>query len=196
MSCVDTDIELAMEALKNLTDMASAHRKEHGFLNYFATMVSSTSVDDHIKSIPFILFMMIDLQGMSPVQKHAELVFAEGYLFKAMLSLITDKNLMAFVREGMHIREAYNTINQLFKFIRHLIKDCPEEEIDILLDENGVDYHFLSGVLNGMGIFNMIFSMLPSRLLSVFEIIGFSGDRDFALTCLGKSIHAFHGFIA
>lgn len=32
-----------------------------------------------------------------------------------------------------------------------------------------------------IGCFNLILSLMPSKILKIFELIGFSGDRDFAI---------------
>lgn len=40
---------------------------------------------------------------------HAELCYAELLCFKAMLTIIQDESLMAFVKAGLKIRSSYNT---------------------------------------------------------------------------------------
>lgn len=44
-------------------------------------------------------------------------------------------------------------------------------------DDKTLDQDFRSGVLLGVGVSNMILSLMPSRLLSIVELFGFKGDR-------------------
>lgn len=51
--------------------------------------------------------------------------------------------------------------------------------LDSSLDEN-----FRSGVELGAGLISLILSLLPSTVLKVVEVFGFSGDREYALRTL------------
>lgn len=46
--------------------------------------------------------------------------------------------------------------------------------------------HFESGVLMGIGTFNLMISMLPSRVIRLLEFIGFSGNKQLGLQDLNK----------
>lgn len=122
---------------------------------------------------------------MTRVQKHAEMVYAEAYLIKALLFLLTDPNMVGFVREGLAIRQAYSTYKQCYKYLLSVMKEAggPNSPRKAFEDA-GVDEHFIQGIYQGMGAFNLILSTLPARLLRIFEMIGFSGERGFGLKAL------------
>ncbi|RKO86983.1 outer membrane protein Iml2/Tetratricopeptide repeat protein 39, partial [Blyttiomyces helicus] len=165
------DVDAAMDALKAATDMASACRKEQGFVAGLASMVTGAGRGGRDGS---------NLKNMTSLQRHAELAYAEAYLLKAVLSLVTDTNMVAFVREGLNIRSAYAIYKGCYKFLEKTFEDEGSEG----LERGGIDEHFVSGVLLGQGGFNLVLSMMPPRVLRLFEMIGFSGDREFALTRL------------
>ncbi len=76
----------------------------------------------------------------SRVQRHSELVYAEAQLLKAMLTLITDTNLVAFVREGFTMRASYTTLKACNKFVERIW----DEEGNAGYKKFGVDEHFIS----------------------------------------------------
>jgi hypothetical protein len=53
--------------------------------------------------------------------------------------------------------------------------------------ERGVDVHWLSGVQLGVGLFNLIISLLPPRILSLAKFVGYSGNRRFGLALIEES---------
>ncbi|KAJ1953911.1 hypothetical protein EC988_002724, partial [Linderina pennispora] len=113
------------------------------------------------------------LRGMTPLQRHAELVHAEAYLLRAMLNIGTSGGAMAFLKEGWHVKSAYATYRDCYSYIQ------AEYAVG-----NMVDDHFVSGTYLGMGVFNLILSMLPARLLRFVEFVGFSADRKLGLELL------------
>ncbi|KAK6009605.1 hypothetical protein OSTOST_25457 [Ostertagia ostertagi] len=54
----------------------------------------------------------------------------------------------------------------------------------------GRDYrvreHFEAGVLMGLGTFNLMLSTLPSKVLRLLEVVGFSGDRIIGMRSLHR----------
>jgi hypothetical protein len=68
----------------------------------------------------------------------------------------------------------------MYRFLRKVYKEDGEDGFK----KYNIDEHFVSGVLFGNGAFNMILSMMPSKLLKLFEFIGFSGNRQFSMSCL------------
>uniref|UniRef100_A0A8C9UAF7 Tetratricopeptide repeat domain 39A n=1 Tax=Scleropages formosus TaxID=113540 RepID=A0A8C9UAF7_SCLFO len=57
--------------------------------------------------------------------------------------------------------------------------------------------HFEAGVKLGVGSFNLMLSMLPTRILRLLEFVGFSGNKEFGLQQLeeGSSTHTFRAFL-
>ncbi|KAJ3272350.1 hypothetical protein HDV01_005784 [Terramyces sp. JEL0728] len=164
------DIDKAMQLCKNTMEVSSALRKEQSMMSSFSGMIfggAQKSKINHLKS-------------MNKTQRHAEITYAESYLLKAVLSIVTDSNLVTFLKEGLAIKQAFGVFKSCYKFLVNIIK----EEGEAGLVKNGIDNHFITSVYFGVGNFNLILSMLPARLLRVFEFIGFGGNRDLGLKCL------------
>jgi hypothetical protein len=49
-----------------------------------------------------------------------------------------------------------------------------------------LDAHFRSGVCLGVGTSHLMMSLMPSRLQTLVELLGYHGDRDYALELLCK----------
>ncbi|KAJ3035393.1 hypothetical protein HK097_004222, partial [Rhizophlyctis rosea] len=176
MTFEPADIQQASDALNVTVEMASAWRKkEAGMVASVVGLVWSSGSSDKSKRPDPTGF-----RSMNNLQRHAELVYAEAYLMKAMISLLTDTNMVAFVREGMNIRSAYNIYKNCYKFLETELEEVGPDGLRSI----GVDEHFVSGALMGIGAFNMALGMVPSRVLRVFEMIGFGGDRTFGLSRL------------
>ncbi|KAI8825790.1 outer membrane protein Iml2/Tetratricopeptide repeat protein 39, partial [Fimicolochytrium jonesii] len=163
-----SDVRKATESLRNAVEIAAIYKKETSLVSSFTSMMTRSKEGSHIKH-------------MTKLQRHAELVHAEAHLAKSMLSLITDSNIIAFVREGLNIRAAYNSYKNCYKFLQ---RTYDEEGGAQGLAKAGIDEHFVSGILLGIGAFNLSLSMMPAKVLRLFELIGFSGDRDFGLSRL------------
>ncbi|XP_018578761.1 tetratricopeptide repeat protein 39B [Anoplophora glabripennis] len=98
-------------------------------------------------------------------EAHAELCYAECLLLKAMLTFMEDETLSSFIKAGIKIRSCYNSY-----------KNC--QQILIRRNwENDNKVHFESGVKMGIGTFNLMISLLPSRVIKLLEFIGFSGNK-------------------
>ena len=55
------------------------------------------------------------------------------------------------------------------------------------LSDPSIDIHFRSGVYLGVGICNMILSLMPGKLMTIVELFGYKGDRKVALESLMKA---------
>jgi hypothetical protein len=109
------------------------------------------------------------------------LIYAESYLLKALLCIIHDESFVAFLREGLHVRSSYNTYKALEKFLNHVRQEAMNGQ-DI--SEYELDDHFTSGIALGIGLFNIVVSLLPSAIIKVAQIIGFSSNRSYGLETL------------
>lgn len=109
------------------------------------------------------------------------MVYAESYLLKALLCIIHDESFVSFLREGLHVRSSYNTYKTLQKYLIHVREQA-------LLGKDvsscGVDDHFTSGVSLGVGLFNIMISLLPTSVMKVVEFIGFTSDRAYGMEIL------------
>ncbi|KAJ1811373.1 hypothetical protein LPJ56_005819, partial [Coemansia sp. RSA 2599] len=113
------------------------------------------------------------LKSMTPTQRHAELVHAEAYLLRAMLNVAMGDGVLSVLKEGWHVRSSYATYRNCYAFIQ-----------DAHANGETVDDHFVSGTYLGIGVFNLVLSMLPARLLRFVELVGFSADRKLGLELL------------
>lgn len=110
---------------------------------------------------------------------HAELINAESLLLTALISFLADQSILCFVKGAFRIRSCYQRY-----------KEC------IYILENKTNWssleakkHFESGVRMGHGIFNLLMSYLPRRILRLLEYVGFSGNRTIGVDELDISIN-------
>lgn len=108
-----------------------------------------------------------DYSKMTDKEAHAELCYAEMLLLKSILTFVEDETLKNLLVGGMKIRSCY----QSYRVCEGILKnrknwDSPESRL-----------HFQSGVLMGIGTFNLMISLLPQRVIKLLEFIGFSGNK-------------------
>uniref|UniRef100_A0A8D3C1B0 Tetratricopeptide repeat domain 39A n=1 Tax=Scophthalmus maximus TaxID=52904 RepID=A0A8D3C1B0_SCOMX len=101
---------------------------------------------------------------------HAEVCYAECLLQRAALTFLQDENM---IKSELH--------NVLSAGYTHG-------------DNHG---HFEGGVKLGVGAFNLMISMLPTRTLKLLEFVGFSGNKEFGLQQLleGSAESTFRSFL-
>ncbi|GAA5855097.1 hypothetical protein JCM8547_002378 [Rhodosporidiobolus lusitaniae] len=162
------DLEAAIQCCREATHIANLLRKKnHGlFERANALAKGSTSVGS--------------IQVMNVVERHAELVYAECTLLKAVLGIIYSGDFLAFLKEALNMRSAYAIYRTLAKFVEQA------DEASGGFDSS-IDQDFRSGVLLGNGMISLILSLLPSSVLTVMSVFGFTGDRDQALSTLMKA---------
>jgi hypothetical protein len=83
------------------------------------------------------------------------------------------------------MRTAFNTYRQLGKFLEE--SDAEARAAGSGLEDSSIDSHFRSGVYLGVGLSNLVLSMMPSRLLALIELFGYRGDRQIGLQMLYKA---------
>ncbi|XP_067928838.1 tetratricopeptide repeat protein 39B-like [Watersipora subatra] len=147
------DIDAAIVSTKKSINLASSLRKKHSMMQ-------------SLKQIS----QKIDYSLYTDVEVHAELVFAECLLLRAMLSFVQDENLMSFIKGALKIKTCYQSYKECQKMV-----ECRNKS-------NLIGYeHFVSGVRMGIGTFNLMISQLPNRVLKLLEFVGFSGNRGVGL---------------
>uniref|UniRef100_UPI00358ED26D tetratricopeptide repeat protein 39B-like isoform X2 n=1 Tax=Myxine glutinosa TaxID=7769 RepID=UPI00358ED26D len=117
--------------------------------------------------------------GFTEEEMHAELCYAECLLQRAALTFIQDENLISFIKGGMKIRSSY----QIYKSCQNILQQSSVPQGKHFL-------HFQGGVSLGIGAFNLMLSMLPSRVLRLLEFVGFSGNKEYGLQELHKGASA------
>lgn len=148
-------IERASSSLKLSIQLCNYYRKKNTFSESLGKMVKKPNYDSY-----------------TPEELHAELCFAESLLLKALLTFIEDETLVSFIRAGLKIRSCYNSYKECNTILnsRSWGDDEPHK------------IHFESGVRIGIGLFNLMISLLPGRVIKLLEFIGFSGSKEKGLS--------------
>uniref|UniRef100_A0AAY4CI00 Tetratricopeptide repeat domain 39A n=1 Tax=Denticeps clupeoides TaxID=299321 RepID=A0AAY4CI00_9TELE len=117
---------------------------------------------------------------------HAEVCYAECLLQRAALTFLQDENMISFIKGGIKVRNSYQTYKELHAILK--------SSGYVQGDNHG---HFEGGVKLGVGAFNLMLSLLPTRILRLLEFVGFSGNKEFGLQLLqeGSAEHTFRSFL-
>ncbi|XP_075888352.1 tetratricopeptide repeat protein 39B-like [Nelusetta ayraudi] len=149
------DMDAAMTSLGEALQTCQRFRKKTGIMETLSSLWYRQPVDNTTEE-----------------EMHAELCYAEVLLQKAALTFL-DESIIGFIKGGMKIRNSY----QIFK-------DCQalENVTKITEKQKNTHAHFRGGISMGIGSFNLMLSLLPSRVLRLMEFLGFSGDREVGLS--------------
>uniref|UniRef100_A0A914RUZ1 Uncharacterized protein n=1 Tax=Parascaris equorum TaxID=6256 RepID=A0A914RUZ1_PAREQ len=99
---------------------------------------------------------------------HAELCYAESLLFCSILTFLHDESLSSFVRGALKIRACYQSYRECGRLLKSEIWGGRDWRIKA---------QFESGTHLGVGTFNLLLSTLPTKILRLLEVVGFSGDK-------------------
>ncbi|KAF8659477.1 hypothetical protein AX16_001844 [Volvariella volvacea WC 439] len=185
MSYADEDLLSALGHAKHGNLIASQHRKKATLFGsrlagFVANTISSTS---NAGIIGFI-------KGMTDVERHAELVYAESLFEKALLGIVYSGDWLAFIKEALNMRSTITIYKHLGLYIEHMDSLAAQSQSSSKdgspVVDTSIDPHFRSGVYLGLGISNIVMSLMPSRLLTIVELFGYKGDRKLGLDLLMK----------
>ncbi|KAF9964424.1 hypothetical protein BGZ70_006473 [Mortierella alpina] len=120
-------------------------------------------------------------KGMTRVQKHAELVYAEATLLRTGLSVFYHMDLWMVLEEAINLRSAFTIIQGLKSFM-----DSVESELRAgkNIDHYQIDEHLVSGVTLSYALYNIIISFLPDVIIKMLQFMGFPSDRDWGMAML------------
>lgn len=163
-------IEKASASLKVSIQLCNYYRRKNTFSESIGKMVRKSNYDVY-----------------TPEEIHAELCYAESVLLKALLSFIEDETLASFIKGGLKIRSCYNSYKECNSILNN--RSWANE-----LDESH-KIHFESGVRIGIGLFNLMISLLPARVIKLLEFIGFSGSKEKGLSELFLCYNLKNGFM-
>ncbi|KAE8300269.1 Tetratricopeptide repeat protein 39B [Larimichthys crocea] len=149
------DMDAAMNSLTESLQTCQRFRKKTGIMETLTNLWNRQPVEN-----------------LTEEEMHAELCYAEVLLQKAALTFL-DESIIGFIKGGMKIRNSY----QIFKDCQALANVTKDIE-----KQKGTHIHFRGGVSMGIGSFNLMLSLLPSRVLRLMEFLGFSGDREMGLS--------------
>ncbi|CAN9510308.1 unnamed protein product [Ophioblennius macclurei] len=165
------DIDTAMESLRESLLTCEKFRKKVGLMESIANFWNGQPTD-----------------ALTEEEMHAELCYAEVLLQKAALTFL-DESIIGFIKGGMRIRNSY----QIYKECQVMINGLDEKK-----KQRRSHPHFTGGVSMGIGSFNLMLSLLPSRVLRLMEFLGFSGDRELGLSELraGAASHSLRSILS
>ncbi|RWS16022.1 tetratricopeptide repeat protein 39B-like protein [Dinothrombium tinctorium] len=106
----------------------------------------------------------------------AELIYAECQIMMGLLTFFSDQSLMSLVRAALRV----NSSNHSFKICETILNERNSWK------SSEIKMQFESGVLNGIGTFNLVVSMLPTKILKLLTFVGFSGDKDLGLAMIKR----------
>ena len=113
-------------------------------------------------------------KNLSDEKAHAILVRGEALVFKTAISVISSgTDIFAIANACLSIRESYKIMEQCEKIGK--MKKWESDRLKIEF-ENGTKF--------GMGVYMLYLSVLPAKILTILEWIGFKGDRDRGLQLL------------
>ncbi|KAL1782784.1 tetratricopeptide repeat protein 39B-like [Sigmodon hispidus] len=125
------------------------------------------------------LSRLVSRQGITSVKEeelHAEVCYAECLILKSAITFIQDDSLLNFLKSGFSFGSSYQ-----------IYKDC-QQVLEFMPDNQSKTYrHLDGGVKFGLGVFNLMFSLVPPRSLKLLNIVGYSGDREVGLALLHDS---------
>ncbi|TNM85862.1 hypothetical protein fugu_008133 [Takifugu bimaculatus] len=149
------DMDAAMTSLRESLQTCQRFRKKSGFMETIASFWYGQPAENSTEE-----------------EMHAELCYAEVLLQKAALTFL-DESLISFIKGGMKIRHSYQ-----------IYKDCQDlsNVVKDLEKQKSTYVHFKGGINMGIGSFNLMLSLLPSRVIRLMEFLGFSGDRELGLS--------------
>uniref|UniRef100_A0AC35UBL3 Tetratricopeptide repeat protein 39B n=1 Tax=Rhabditophanes sp. KR3021 TaxID=114890 RepID=A0AC35UBL3_9BILA len=150
MTCERKDLETAAEACKKSVSIIEKYRAKNVFLNPMSWLSNSN-------------------KNLTDDQIHAELCYAETLLLKAVLAFFTDETFSSFIKGALKV----NTCHSIYRECYKIINTTQWEERDAVVREQ-----FEAGTRMGIGIFNMMISIMPAKILKLLEFCGFYGNKN------------------
>lgn len=167
MTFEPSDMQIAMKSCTHTIAIAKFLRKNPGRLSKFVPTSKK-----------------FDIQKMSFLERHAELVYAESLLFRACLGVIYSGGTIGVVRQALNLRTSFTVLRNLLQMLEAADSRSQLDEVSGRSHDATVDEDLRSGIYFSNGICMMILSLFPSRLLRFIEGAGFSADRRYALELL------------
>ncbi|KAH7911470.1 hypothetical protein BJ138DRAFT_1172533 [Hygrophoropsis aurantiaca] len=176
MSFEDKDLLDAIGHTRHGNTIAGQHRKRQSsfttrLAGYIVPSLSTSGVEW--------------IKEMTPVERHAELVYAESLFEKSLLGVVYSGDWLAFIKEVLNMRTTMNIYRQLSKYLDTV--DAEAEARGEGPEDESIDQDFRSGVYLGVGMSNLILSLMPGKLLALVELFGYKGDRHLGLQALQRA---------
>ncbi|KAI9457359.1 hypothetical protein HD554DRAFT_2142813 [Boletus coccyginus] len=183
MSFEDKDLLSAINHTRRGNSIASVHRRPAPSLagrlaGYIVPGMSNSGTEW--------------IAQMTPVERHAELVYAESLYEKSLLGIVYSGDWLAFIKEVLNMRTTISIYRQLGRYLEaadaaYAAAHANDDTLDGSLEDPSIDIHFRSGVYLGVGLSHLILSLMPGRLLTIVELFGYRGDRKEGLRMLNRA---------
>ncbi|XP_048004957.1 tetratricopeptide repeat protein 39B-like [Leguminivora glycinivorella] len=147
-------INRALAALKVCISICNQHRRNFSLVESIGTMIRKPN-----------------LSSYTDLEAHAELCYAEALLLQAMMTIMEGEDLTGLIKGTIKVKNCYNSY-----------KDCGKILARKQWESETSRIHFHSGVRLGTATFNVMISLLPPRIISLLEFVGFSGNKSYGLT--------------
>uniref|UniRef100_A0A8C9BEM5 Tetratricopeptide repeat protein 39B n=1 Tax=Phocoena sinus TaxID=42100 RepID=A0A8C9BEM5_PHOSS len=108
---------------------------------------------------------LVNKQGINAIKEeelHAEVCYAECLILKSTVTFIQDDSVLRFLKSGINVGLSC----QIYK------------------DSASIKF--------GLGVFNLILSLVPPKTLKLLNVVGYSGNREVDLTLLHDSASESH----
>ncbi|XP_058524028.1 tetratricopeptide repeat protein 39B-like [Ochotona princeps] len=157
------DIQIGMSAAKEAVKTCNSFRKKPRIM---------------------ALSRLVSRQGVKAVKEeelHAEVCYAECLILKSTIMFIQDDGMLNFLKSGINVGSSYQ-----------IYKDCQQVLMHIPNSQSKAHRHLVGGVKFGLGVFNLMLSLVPPRTLKLLNIVGYTGDREVGLALLNESASETH----
>ncbi|KAG6843937.1 hypothetical protein H0H87_011585 [Tephrocybe sp. NHM501043] len=126
---------------------------------------------------------------MTPVERHAELLYAESLFLKALLGIVYSGDWLAFIKEALNMRTTIGVYRSLGAYLDAADAAYRSSKGNAKGpgEDPSIDAHFRSGVYLGVGLCNIILSLIPGKLATLVELFGYKGDRKAGLEMLMRA---------
>lgn len=197
---VDNRYMDAVELSSQLSDQSLYHSHCHSMLLFFKVYMSlelpevKKAEEASQKTIKFCeeirsltlrdnffvkMFFDHDYNQFNDEELHAELIRAEQTVFATLMEFCVDQSIFVLMKVSYRLRSVY----MMFKSFAKIL-DTKEWSSETSSST------FTTGVKLGLGIYNLMFSMVPERLMSILSMVGFKGSKYEGLALLREASDA------
>ncbi|XP_028173581.1 tetratricopeptide repeat protein 39B-like [Ostrinia furnacalis] len=146
-------INRALSALKICINLCNQHRRNFTLVESIGTIIKKPNYSSY-----------------TDMEAHAELCYAEALLLQAAMTIMEGEDLTGLIKGTIKVKSCYNSYKDCAKILEKKRWDNEESKI-----------HFHSGVRLGTATFNLMISLLPPKIISLLEFVGFSGNKALGL---------------
>ncbi|KAG0253169.1 hypothetical protein BG011_006515 [Mortierella polycephala] len=170
------EIEKAMRSFDETLKIANKQRKTSAVIGLGTVKAFGSWVIGTVGGGSF--------RGMTRMEKHAELVYAEATVLRAGFSILYHQDFWSLLEETVSLRSAFAIFNGLKSHF-----DMVEQELKAGGDitEHYLDEHLVTGLIFAVSLFNIVISFLPDTVIKLLQFVGFSAERDWGQALLNTA---------